>query len=54
MKDHRKKQPLSRREALCRMGSGFGMLSFAALANSVSQSVARAGAVTADRISSRG
>jgi hypothetical protein len=49
MKDHRKKQPLSRREALCRMGSGFGMLSFAALANSVSQSVARAGAVTADR-----
>ena len=33
------RRPLSRREALCRMGSGFGMLSFASI---VSESIARA------------
>ena len=33
------RQPLSRREALCRMGSGFGMLSFASL---MGESLARA------------
>src|SRR5271168_2502887 len=35
------RQPLSRREALCRMGSGFGMLSFASL---IGESLAKADA----------
>src|SRR5579862_1804489 len=38
------RQPLSRREALCRMGSGFGMLSFASL---VGESLAKADATSA-------
>ena len=33
------RRPLSRREALCRMGSGFGMLSFASM---VGKSITRA------------
>src|SRR3954454_10969241 len=37
---HGKSEPLNRREALCRMGGGFGMMAFA---NMVSQSLARAG-----------
>jgi hypothetical protein len=37
---HGKLPPVTRREALCRMGSGFGMLAFA---NMVSESLAKAG-----------
>ena len=37
------KQPTTRREALRRMGNGFGMMAFAGLVN---QSLMRAGAVT--------
>ena len=28
---HRSRPPVTRREALCRMGSGFGMMAFASL-----------------------
>ena len=28
---HRSRHPISRREALCRIGNGFGMLAFASL-----------------------
>jgi hypothetical protein len=38
---HRQKRPITRRDALCRMGSGFGMLAFASLVN---ESLLRAGA----------
>ncbi len=38
---HRSQPPVTRREALCRMGGGFGMLAFAGLVN---ESLARAGA----------
>ena len=41
--------PLTRREALCRMGSGFGMLSFASL---VGQSLARADATSVEGVPS--
>src|ERR1700720_3200745 len=37
--EHRAKTPVTRREALCRIGNGFGMLAFAGM---VSQSLARA------------
>ena len=40
MSSHKGSQPVSRRDALCRMGGGFGMMAFA---NMVSQSLARAG-----------
>src|SRR5215471_1667516 len=33
MAPHKSRQPLTRRDALCRMGSGFGMLAFASLVN---------------------
>jgi len=36
---HRKRPPVTRREALCRIGNGFGMLAFAGL---VGESIARA------------
>src|SRR3954471_16829348 len=36
---HKSRQPLTRRDALCRMGNGFGMLAFASLVN---ESIARA------------
>src|SRR5207244_13120978 len=36
---HKSPQPLTRRDALCRMGNGFGMLAFASL---VGESIARA------------
>ena len=36
---HKESNPITRREALCRMGSGFGMMAFASL---VSDSIARA------------
>jgi len=39
---HKSRNPVTRREALCRMGSGFGMLAFAGL---ISESLVRAGAV---------
>src|SRR3954470_7365691 len=32
---HKLGQPVTRREALCKMGNGFGMLAFASLANSL-------------------
>src|SRR4249920_1412628 len=37
---HKSRQPVTRRDALCRMGSGFGMLAFASLVN---ESIVRAG-----------
>ncbi len=37
---HKSSNPLTRREALCRVGSGFGMMAFASM---VGQSLARAG-----------
>ena len=36
---HKSRQPLTRRDALCRMGNGFGMLAFASLVN---ESIVRA------------
>src|SRR4051795_5464951 len=43
---HKSRQPLTRRDALCRMGNGFGMLAFASLVN---ESIVRAtGAFTQD------
>src|SRR5205807_1765710 len=39
---HKSRNPLTRREALCRVGNGFGMMAFAGLLNG---SLARAGAV---------
>src|SRR6266850_2362892 len=36
---HKESRPITRREALCRMGSGFGMMAFAGL---VGESLARA------------
>src|SRR6266542_3576321 len=39
MKPHRSPRPLTRRDALCRMGNGFGMLAFASL---VGESIVRA------------
>src|SRR5438034_6477841 len=39
MRMHRSPQPLTRRDALCRMGNGFGMLAFASL---VGESIVRA------------
>src|SRR5881392_2218414 len=38
---HHSKRPISRRDALCRIGNGFGMLAFASLVN---ESLLRAGA----------
>ena len=40
MLSHKKTQPLTRREALCRMGGGFGMMAFAGM---VGESLAKAG-----------
>src|SRR5947208_8316064 len=40
MSSHKGSKPVSRRDALCRMGGGFGMM---AVANMVSQSLASAG-----------
>src|SRR5437867_5865576 len=37
---HHSKRPITRRDALCRMGNGFGMLAFASLVN---ESLLRAG-----------
>ena len=43
-------KPLSRREALCTMGGGFGMLSFASLAGSIAKAATTNGpAPLADR-----
>jgi hypothetical protein len=39
MAPHTSRHPITRRDALCKMGSGFGMLAFASL---VSESVAHA------------
>ena len=39
MASHRSRQPITRRDALCRIGNGFGMLAFAGL---VGESIARA------------
>jgi len=39
MASHKARQPLTRRDALCRMGGGFGMLAFASLVN---ESIVRA------------
>src|SRR5690348_8586963 len=41
--DHKSRNPVTRREALCRVGSGFGMAAFAGM---LSRSLARAAAVT--------
>src|SRR6188474_2429336 len=42
---HKGPQPVTRREALCRMGSGFGMIAFAGM---VSESLAKAATLGAD------
>ena len=42
MPSHRSRNPITRREALCRIGNGFGMMAFAGL---VGDSVARAAAL---------
>src|SRR5580692_7005966 len=42
MSDHKRRIPVTRREALCRVGSGFGMMAFA---STLSQSLSRAAAV---------
>ena len=40
---HKSGMPVSRRDALCRIGSGFGMLAFSGM---ISDSLARAGVTT--------
>ena len=45
MSDHKQGNPLTRREALRRMGNGFGMMAFA---SAVSQSLVKAGVSTPD------
>src|SRR5215470_16077881 len=40
MNPHKSRTPLSRRDALCRIGNGFGMMAFAGM---ISESLARAG-----------
>ncbi len=40
MSKHKSEMPVSRRDALCRMGNGFGMMAFAGM---ISESLARAG-----------
>jgi hypothetical protein len=42
MSDHKRRIPVTRREALCRVGSGFGMMAFAGM---LSQSLSKAAAV---------
>src|SRR5580698_5110261 len=42
MSDHKRRIPVTRREALCRVGSGFGMMAFAGM---LGQSLAKAAAV---------
>ncbi len=42
MSTHKSRNPLTRREALCKVGNGFGMMAFAGM---LSNSLARAGAV---------
>ena len=42
---HRSRHPITRREALCRIGNGFGMMAFAGL---IGDSVARAAAAGLD------
>ena len=42
MMPHKARTPVTRRDALCRIGNGFGMLAFASL---VGESLAKAGAV---------
>lgn len=49
MNSHQSRPPLSRREALNRMGSGFGMMAFASLAGMVQNSIARAASVAPNR-----
>ena len=44
---HKSRQPLTRRDALCRMGNGFGMLAFASLVN---ESIVRATGGLADTV----
>ena len=39
---HKSRHPITRRDALCRIGNGFGMLAFASLVN---ESLVRAGAL---------
>jgi len=39
---HYRRRPITRRDALCRIGNGFGMLGFASLVN---ESLLRAGAL---------
>jgi len=43
MEPHKSRMPLSRRDALCRMGNGFGMMAFAGM---ISNSLAKAGVTT--------
>jgi Protein of unknown function (DUF1501) len=45
MFEHKSANPLTRREALCRVGNGFGMMAFMGM---LGQSLARAGVSTAD------
>ncbi len=45
MFEHKAGNPLTRREALCRVGNGFGMMAFA---SAVSQSLVKAGVSTPD------
>src|ERR1043166_8815146 len=42
---HRERNPITRREALCRVGNGFGMMAFAGM---VAESLARAGVQAPD------
>src|SRR5271165_1761147 len=44
MSDHKSSNPLTRREALCRVGNGFGMMAFAGmLGNSLAKAMPLAG-----------
>src|SRR5260370_199435 len=43
MSHHKSSNPVTRREALCRVGNGFGMMAFAGM---LQTSLARAGALT--------
>lgn len=45
MSFHKSRNPLTRREALRRVGNGFGMMAFASIANSITQSIAMADSI---------
>ena len=48
MSSHKSRNPLTRRQALRRVGNGFGMMAFASIANSLSRTVALGNSIVAN------